>query len=490
MKKKLLFALVAGMITFTTLGYFALAAENREDVEQPKVDYILISSQQLSYMNSLLRQSIKRLFPNARETYLEYNSEQAGQYIKELDIRFVPFVIYSDSIETTESFAHMQHHNMVASVKGYYVIPEAQLKMGEIMLLGEDRPILWPVPIEFFYSESCRPCQGIKNAFLPQIESEFKDKIAINYHNIADAEEIQLKMKMEQQYGVTREVIPELFLPGKALVGSNAIRADLAALIKETLKQRGEVAAEKAVAGENPFLNKFATFSPVVVLLAGLVDGINPCAFATMVFFVSFLALNRYRKEQIAYIGSAFIVGVFLTYLGLGLGIFQVLKKLQAFSLLSHIIYYAIALLALGLGIYSLCDYITYKRTGQTRGCSLKLYNRLRSLAESRRALLILIIIAFVNGFIIALLESACTGQVYFPTIAFVLKVPSLRLHALLYLILYNLAFIVPLVAIFLLACKGLASEKFSLFEQRHLGAIKLAFTILFFSLAILLFLM
>lgn len=640
MGRKILFILVSALISFAAFSHLTFA-------EEP--GYILISSKGLPHVNTVLRRSIKTLFANARETYLEHNSAGAEKYIKELDIEFVPFVIYDDSIAATDRFSHMVRHKMIEEVKGYYVIPGGQLRMSEIMLLGRKREpgrldifvrgfcpysrqaqarlinfirqnkldininlrylvniregrissfygpnevkegarqiiiqkyypgkfldylllaqdknteealeelgiplkdidskeeeasrllkedfeesktlnikhspaFLWenlyliptlgglkqhkpfnirkvraagkrilsgPIPIDFFHSEGCRPCLRIKQQFLPQIEAEYKDKIAINYHNIAETDALELKLTLEKEYGILKGSIPEIFLPTVALEGADAIRKDLADAIEEILAQSAPDAAEKIIPEQGPILDKFFTFSPAVIAFAGLADGINPCAFAAMVFFVSFLAINNYGKKQIAYLGGAFILSVFLTYLALGLGIFHVFRKLQLFSFASQLIYYAIAFLALGLGIYSLRDYITYKRTGETKGCSLRWYNRLRSLADNRRGLIILIILAFINGFIIALLESACTGQIYFPTIAFVMKVPSLRLHAFLYLVLYNSLFIVPLVAIFLLACKGTSSEKFALFQKRHLGGIKLTYALLFFGLATLLF--
>lgn len=341
-----------------------------------------------------------------------------------------------------------------------------------------------PVPIHFFYSNDCRSCLSIKKATLTKLEFKYKDKIAIYFHEISDPDEFELKLAMEEQYGISEGSIPQIFLPTVALEGKDTIRNELAGAIDEILQGGTQRASNKIIAEKSRILDKFTTFSPAVITIAGLVDGINPCAFATIVFFISFLTLNSYRKDQIAYIGSTFIVAVFLTYLALGLGIFVAFKKLEVFSLFSQLLYYIIALLALGLGIYSLCDYIKYKRTGETKGCSLKVYNRLRSLTESRRGSIVLIIAAFINGFIIALLESACTGQVYFPTIAFVAKVPRLRTSAFLYLVLYNLAFILPLLGIFVLAYKGFTSEKIALFTNRHLGGIKLATTVLFFSLA------
>ncbi|UCB57738.1 MAG: hypothetical protein JSV30_03940 [Candidatus Omnitrophota bacterium] len=644
--KKILSILSIAIILSAFL-YSALAFGKSEE----QLNYTLISSRDLAGVNSTLRQSIKTLFPDSRETYLEYNSTQARKYIKELDIKFVPFVIYDKSIANRDAFFHMVRHKMVVKVKDYYVIPDEQLKLGTVMLLDRKRKpnrldmfvgafcpyskttqaelidfirqrdididlnlrylvkvhefgissfygpsetkediaqiiiqkhypdkfrdyllliqdknreealkelgisadiieskkewaleilkddskeaeslqikrsptFLWEnvylipnleglkqyepfkrkalasaarkvasgvIAIDFFYSNACSSCREIKNRLLSEIESEYKDKIEINYHNISDSDALALKLKMEKEYGLSKGPIPEVFLPNIALRGKEQIKKELKGAIK-ALSEQEAVAAERIEAGgDNAIIDNFSTFSPALVITAGLIDGINPCAFATLIFFVSLLALNSYGRRQIACVGATFIISVFLTYLAIGLGIFQGLQRLEVFSRLSRLIYYAIALLVLGLGVYNLCDYIRYKKTGQMKGCGLKLHDRLRDIADSRRPLAALIAATFVTGCIVALFEFPCTGQVYFPTIAFVLKVPHLRASAFLYLILYNLVFTLPLVAVFLLADKGFASEKFALFTNRHLDGIKIATVVLFFSLAILLFIL
>jgi len=76
---------------------------------------------------------------------------------------------------------------------------------------------------------------------------------------------------------------------------------------------------------------------------------------------------------------------------------------------------------------------------------------------------------------VISLIELACTGQVYLPTIVFVLGVPELRVRGLFYLLVYNILFVTPLVIVFLLAYWGTASEQLGQFINRRTGAIKLA---------------
>jgi len=75
---------------------------------------------------------------------------------------------------------------------------------------------------------------------------------------------------------------------------------------------------------------------------------------------------------------------------------------------------------------------------------------------------------------VVSLIELTCTGQVYLPTILFVLGEPQLRLHAISYLVLYNLVFVLPLVVVFVVAALGTSSTRLATVVQRHTGTIKL----------------
>jgi hypothetical protein len=92
--------------------------------------------------------------------------------------------------------------------------------------------------------------------------------------------------------------------------------------------------------------------------------------------------------------------------------------------------------------------------------------------------------VAFVTGFVVSIIELACTGQVYLPTIIFVTGMPAMRGQAFFYLLLYNLAFILPLVVVFGLAYFGTTSEQLGIFISRRTATIKLGTTLLFLVLA------
>lgn len=104
-----------------------------------------------------------------------------------------------------------------------------------------------------------------------------------------------------------------------------------------------------------------------------------------------------------------------------------------------------------------------------------------------RRGIWGLLMSALIAGFLVSIIEAVCTGQVYLPTIIFVLKTAVLKLQALAYILIYNIMFILPLVAIFLFALLGVTSEQFARFLKKHLVAIKIVMAVLFFTLGIVL---
>ena len=70
-------------------------------------------------------------------------------------------------------------------------------------------------------------------------------------------------------------------------------------------------------------LEHFKDIKPLVIIGSGLVDGINPCAFTVIVFFISYLSLQGYRKRELVATGISFVFAVFATYTLVGLGVFN-----------------------------------------------------------------------------------------------------------------------------------------------------------------------
>jgi hypothetical protein len=68
---------------------------------------------------------------------------------------------------------------------------------------------------------------------------------------------------------------------------------------------------------------------------------------------------------------------VFLAYLGIGLGLFRALQRLEGFAVASRLVYPLLGLLTLALAVFSLADFVKARR-GETRTLTLQLPLRLK----------------------------------------------------------------------------------------------------------------
>ena len=242
-------------------------------------------------------------------------------------------------------------------------------------------------------------------------------------------------------------------------------------------------------------IERFKSFGILAILLAGLIEGLNPCALATLIFFISYLTMVGRKRKEIFMAGMGFSASSFVTHLLLGFGILNFIQYFSFFPLFSRIVYLITFIFSLFLGIFSLYDYIQLKR-GRPSKMKLQvpdfLKKRIHKIirtrsggleteAESQTSRLLLA--AVVIGFIVTLLQSTCTSQVYLPTILFVTNIPSLRGSAVLYLTLYNLIYILPLLVIFGIVYWGVTSDQLSFFLQRRASTIKLLTSLFFFAL-------
>ncbi len=138
------------------------------------------------------------------------------------------------------------------------------------------------------------------------------------------------------------------------------------------------------------------------------------------------------------------------------------------------------------LAVLSFIDYRKAK-AGGTEDMMLKLPETLRKRINATirkgRGTKNYVIGAFVAGLLVSLLELACTGQVYLPTIIFVSSIPELRLQAILYLVIYNLLFIMPLVVIFVLVYFGTTSKDLTKFLQERAALVKFLMAFVFIAL-------
>ncbi len=239
--------------------------------------------------------------------------------------------------------------------------------------------------------------------------------------------------------------------------------------------------------GQQSVIDRFKNMGWLAVVAAGLIDGINPCAFATLIFFVSYLTLSGRKGKEVLLVGGSFTIGVFLAYLAVGLGLYQILDLVGGtLDIIAKVVYGLTGVFCLVLAVLSFLDYRKAKK-GEIEDMLLNLpeplRKRINATIRKGRSAANYIVGAFIAGVLVSLLELACTGQVYLPTIIFVSSIPELRLQALLYLVLYNLLFILPLVIIFVFVYYGTTSKDLTKFLQERAALVKLLMGVVFIAL-------
>jgi cytochrome c biogenesis protein CcdA len=346
-----------------------------------------------------------------------------------------------------------------------------------------------PIHLAYFYQPGCRECDRVQ-LDLNYLQHQYPQLVI---HAFDVQTDVTLCEWLGARAGVPEQkrlTAPAVFVGEEALVGEDLNAPSMEALIARHVPTgteavwEGQDISQRNV--DDDIIARFRSFGLLTVLGAGLIDGLNPCAFATVVFFISYLAFMGHRGREVLAVGAAFVLGVFLTYLGVGVGL-EFLASLPFLSTVSRWVYGLTAALCLILAAGSLHDW-WLARQGKPEEMRLRLPARLRRwinrTIRQRAGMRALVPVTFVTGVVISVIELACTGQVYLPTILFVLGMPELQMQAGMYLVLYNLMFVLPLVVVFLLAYFGTSSQQLGLFIHRRAATIKLATAGLFVLLA------
>lgn len=209
------------------------------------------------------------------------------------------------------------------------------------------------------------------------------------------------------------------------------------------------------------------------VIGAGLIDGLNPCAIAVLLVFISatLLAVGATmegglaeRRRALFKGGAAYVTGMFITYLLIGLGLMGFASVLRQ----DHIGTKIFALVAVGWSVLALQEALL-PELGERLRMPPMLHSRAQSWV-SRASLPGL----FVAGSLIGLCTVPCSGNVYLAVLALLSSRNDLG-EALGYLVIYNFAFVIPLIALLGAAATPVAMRALARWQLHNRASLKLA---------------
>ncbi|MCL4378430.1 MAG: hypothetical protein M1409_08665 [Actinobacteria bacterium] len=245
-----------------------------------------------------------------------------------------------------------------------------------------------------------------------------------------------------------------LFIGNNVLVGWNDIEKNADKYINEYLNSSLSDGSLNQLIKEYQdnklidyhFENKYITIP--TVLVSSLIDSINPCAIAVIIFLIATLSLTKNKKDLLKY-GLIYIFTIFIVYLSLGFGFSYLVQKIY----IPKLFFIIVGSILILLSIISFKDFFWYGK-----GISLKIPKKLQGVITNNINKATVFSMIFL-GFIVSLFESACSGSIYLGVLSLISR-QGLNLNLILILIIYNIVFILPLIIILIIFYFGMPIKK------------------------------
>ncbi len=349
-----------------------------------------------------------------------------------------------------------------------------------------------PVKVYFYSQVGCSYCKRFETYLADRFEKDTGIEIELHIKSMKDA--VPLLPALREKTGLKIEKSPILIIGEYVRTGTKEIDENYISDIKDTASTKPEERVD-LLDGLESKKDEVHLPSILAVILLGLIDGVNPCAFATIIFLISYLAYSKKTKQETLIIGSIYTFVVFLTYFIVGFfahGLLSELLQSTGYARISLIIKIISIELVLVLAILTFIDIIKALK-GDTGDMLLTLStNQKKHIHKIIREKLKfggIVLSSILIGILVSFFELACTGQVYLPTILYIVGLEDAgtvtRAFGVFQLVLYNIAFIIPLLIIFLVSYFGVSSKSLQNVLQKNTALLKVLLFLLFVGLLI-----
>lgn len=352
-----------------------------------------------------------------------------------------------------------------------------------------------------FAGKDCPECNYLKRHVLPDLIEAFKQHsdnptipLRIITVDLNKKENFLLLLALEEKLHIKNaNKTPVLYWNGTLYYGSKAIKEAAKKKTSVSLEKNGllsELLCKNETNDKDNLVQKRASqITLAAIIIGGLTDGINPCVFTTLIFFVSLLSISGVQGRRLFMVGTVYCLACFISYTLLGLGLFSALKALSAYKWIQQVFNTGLIAVLVVFALLSFRDAFKFSKSGKAKDVALQLPDSMKSKIHSimRQGLKAKYLLpgAFLIGVFVTLIESVCTGQIYIPVLAIMIQDHnSESLKWLWYLLLYNFMFIVPLIVIFLCVWQETSQSKFLKWSKQNVVFGKIAMGLFFLLLA------
>ena len=214
-----------------------------------------------------------------------------------------------------------------------------------------------------------------------------------------------------------------------------------------------------------------------LVGVSALLDSVHPCSFSILLITIAFLFGMQMTRGKILAIGGIYIAGIFVAYLAIGVGAFQVLHIFDV----PHFMGKLGATLLILFGLLNLINW-AYPSFPLKLSIPAGAHRKMAELMNKAS-----LPTAFLLGALVGLCEFPCTGGPYLMVLG-LLHDAGTYISGVGYLILYNLIFVLPLVVMLLIASDNALVEKVRAWKKAETKHMRLWSGIAMIALGILIF--
>jgi thiol-disulfide isomerase/thioredoxin len=322
------------------------------------------------------------------------------------------------------------------------------------------------ITVLFFWGDGCPHCAEEK-VFLDDLKKGYPNLVIEDLEVWKNRENARAFKRAMERLGAGQVVVPVTVIANRIFYGFDEQQAGaIEAAVRDMSKASPVEEPSKTVL---PLIGEIdpADFSlPVLTLIIAGLDSFNPCALYVLMFLLSMLIYARSRARMLI-VGGTYLFfsgSVYFLFMAAWLNLFMLMGRV-------HVVTTVAGLVALVIGIINVKDFFAFKR-----GVSLtladehsdKLIGKMRGLlkANSLPAMLLgtSVLAILANAY-----ELLCTAG--FPMVyTRVLTLRGLGTGTYyLYLVFYNVIYVVPLAIVVMIFTLSLGSRKLTEFQGRSL---------------------
>ncbi|MEI7434445.1 MAG: cytochrome c biogenesis protein CcdA [Methanomicrobiales archaeon] len=328
------------------------------------------------------------------------------------------------------------------------------------------------VVVYFFYRQTCGECQKAL-LFMEGFRERHPDVIIRSYDLIDNVSNQQLFQQFNKRYNVPFSPVPAVFVGVWELTDIENIELHLDDIVVQVAQNPNSTVPMPTEAIPSLEISGTTQLTIPLVIVAGLVDGINPCAFAVLVFLlVSIMSIGS--KRRMLQVGLVYIGAIFIFYFLSGLGLFA-LVQVSGFSSIFALI---AATVAFAAGAVMIKDALqggsgNWLVIPESKKDAITRYVKEATLPAT-----------FILGILVGMFELPCTGGIYLAIISLISQKMTI-MEGLPLLVLYNILFVAPLIIILAIVYFGLPPERLEAWRSQNRVIVRLAMGCLMIAIGI-----